>query len=228
MSQHKYLGYSISLVYVALVLFVSFNLISILLYPGSTYLNHDTTRYSFTNNFLSDLGRTITHNGLTNFFSAFFFNITMFLCGLMFSFFYAILPKYFNENFVLFTGAIVSSLLGVLSSLSFSFVGLTPADLYLKEHIFFADKIFHLAFPASLIYSIIIIKSKKILSKYGFGYLVFAMCILSYILVLELGPSPQSDFGLLFQATSQKIIAICFVIATWLFAKGIKNSLKNS
>jgi hypothetical membrane protein len=207
---------------------VSFNLIAILFYPGSTYLNHETTKYSFTNNFLSDLGRTVTHKGIPNFYSAFFFNITMFLCGLIFSFFYAILPIYFTENSVLFKGAILSSILGVLSSLSFSLVGLTPADLYLKEHIFFADKIFHLAFPSSLIYSIIIINSKKILSKYGFGYLIFAMSILVYILVLELGPSPQSDFGLLFQATSQKIIAICFVIATWLFAKGIKYSLNNS
>jgi hypothetical membrane protein len=73
MNQHKYLSQSIYLVYIALILFVSFNLIAILFYPGSTYLNHETTKYSFTNNFLSDLGRTVTHKGIPNFYSAFFF-----------------------------------------------------------------------------------------------------------------------------------------------------------
>jgi len=212
---------------IALSLFTSFIVIGIIKYPGSTYLDNSTIGYYFFKNFLSDLGRTVTFNGVTNFYSSFFFNNALCLAGLLFSVFYYFLPKFFQqENF--FKISIIGSTFGILSCLCFIGTGLTPADLNLDAHIFFSNYLFYLSFPATLIYSYVIIRSHKINTLYGIGYFAFAISLVSYIFILEFGPAPkESHFGLVFQATSQKIITICFVLATWMLSKGIKKSMNN-
>ena len=44
-------------------IFVVLNIIAMLSYPGGTFLDDATTGYSFTRNFLSDLGRTLSYDG---------------------------------------------------------------------------------------------------------------------------------------------------------------------
>jgi len=74
----------------------------------------------------------------------------------------------------------------------------------------------------------VVIRSSKLNTFYGIGYFAFAISLVSYILILEFGPHPsESDFSLIFQATSQKIITICFVLATWMLSKGINKSINN-
>ena len=212
---------------IALSLFTSFIVIGIIKYPGSTYLDNSTIGYYFFKNFLSDLGRTVTFNGVTNFYSSFFFNNALCIAGLLFSVFYYFLPKFFQqENF--FKISIIGSTFGILSCLCFIGTGLTPADLHLDAHIFFSNYLFYLSFPATLIYSYVIIRSRKLNTIYGIGYFAFAISLVSYIFILEFGPHPsESDFSLIFQATSQKIITICFVLATWMLSKGINKSINN-
>ena len=212
---------------IALSLFTSFIVIGIIKYPGSTYLDNSTIGYDFFKNYLSDLGRTLTFNGNTNFYSSFFFNNALCIAGLLFSVFYYFLPKFFQqENF--FKISIIGSTFGILSCLCFIGTGLTPADLHLDAHIFFSNYLFYLSFPATLIYSYVIIRSRELNTLYGIGYFAFAISLVSYIFILEFGPHPsESDFSLIFQATSQKIITICFVLATWMLSKGINKSINN-
>ena len=63
---------------IALSLFTSFIVIGIIKYPGSTYLDNSTIGYYFFKNFLSDLGRTVTFNGVTNFYSSYFVSFITF------------------------------------------------------------------------------------------------------------------------------------------------------
>ena len=63
-------------------------------------------------------------------------------------------------------------------------VALTPADLYLNNHILFANWLFRFFVIAAACYTIIIFKSELIANKYAIGYCVFACLILLYILVL--------------------------------------------
>ena len=213
---------------IALSLFFSFIVIGIIKYPGSTYLDNSTIGYDFFKNFLSDLGRTLTFNGNTNFYSSFFFNNALCIAGFLFSVFYYFLPKFFQqENF--FKISIIGSTFGILSCLCFIGTGLTPADLHLDAHIFFSNYLFYLSFPATLIYSYVIIRSRKLNTIYGIGYFAFAISLVSYIFILEFGPDPsESNFSLIIQATSQKIITICFVLATWMLSKGINKSINNA
>ena len=65
-------------------LFIILNIAAMLFYPGSTYRDNLTTGYSFTENFLSDLGRTHTFSDDNNFFSAQLFNISLIFLSFLF------------------------------------------------------------------------------------------------------------------------------------------------
>ncbi len=211
-----------------LIIFISFIILAIVFYPGGTYHSPDSAGYNFFNNFLSDLGRTITHSGENNFISAFFFNNAMFLSGFLFLLFYIYLPIFFKNKPKLFIYSILGSVLGVFGSLSFLLVGLTPSDLYLKEHIFYANNIFYISFPSALIYSFVIIKTKDLPNFYGLGYFVFTITLVLYIIILEFGPNIKSEYGLSVQVTAQKFIALCFVFSTWMLAKGLKKTIDSN
>ena len=238
MYNSKFLKISIHLVYFSLVIFIGFIIISAIFYPGTTIRDHNTVGYNISNNFLSDLGRTITHycytssnlcdictGGDNNFLSAFFFNNAMFICGIIFIVFYIALPDYFFVDQTLYRFSIIGSFFGVITCTFFVMVGLTPADLYFDLHVFFANNMFKIAFLTSLIYSYVIYRSKFLGSFYGIGYFTFAILLILYVGVLELGPSPiSSDFALGFQVIAQKVIALAFVLSSLMLAKGIKGS----
>ena len=209
-----------------LILFIIFNIIAMLVYSGSTYRNNLSPGYSFTENFLSDLGRTMSFSGQINYFSAQFFNMSLILAGTVFSFFYYSVRKVFssyNQRFL----ALVGSIFGVLGGLSLIGVGITPADLYLDFHIMFATWLFRFFFVASLFYSIVIFKDDQYENKFASGYLIFTFSILLYIMVSELGPDPKiSLFALTFQVVSQKIILLILMASIYIQTIGLKRLLK--
>ena len=238
MYNSKFLKISIHLVYFSLVIFIGFIIISAIFYPGTTIRDHNTVGYNISSNFLSDLGRTITHycnptsnlcdictGGNNNFLSAFFFNNAMFICGIIFIVFYILLPDYFYDDQTLYRFSIIGSFFGVITCSFFLMVGLTPADLYFDLHVFFANNMFKIAFLTALIYSYVIYRSKLLSTFHGIGYFTFAILLILYVGVLELGPSPtSSDFALGFQVIAQKVIALAFVLSSLMLAKGIKSS----
>jgi len=203
-------------------LFIILNIASMLLYPGSTYRDNLTSGYSFTENFLSDLGRTLTFSGEINFISAQLFNMSLILAGAVFTLFYLHVRKVFNEENLRFL-AFVGSFFGILGGLSLAGVGLTPADLYLDLHIICANWLFRFMCIASLFYTVIIFRHSALKNKYAGGYMVFTISILLYILISELGPDPKiSHFALVLQVVSQKIILLIFMVAIYIQTLGLQ------
>ena len=191
-------------------------------YPGSTYLNNLSSGYSFTQNFLSDLGRTLTFSGEVNSLSSQLFNMSLVLAGGVFSLFYLHVYKVFNiENQKML--AFIGSFFGILGGLSLVGVGLTPADLYLEIHIVCATWLFRFFFVASLCYSIVIFRHAQFENKFAAGYLVFTFSILLYIFVSEIGPDPKiSQFALVLQVVSQKIILLILMAAIYIQTLGLQ------
>ena len=209
-----------------LKIFVVFNIISILSYSGGTYLDNLNPGYLFTQNFLSDLGRTISFSGDINFFSAQFFNMSLILAGTVFTFFYLHVCRVFlaNNQRIL---ALIGSLFGILGGLSLVGVGLTPADLYLEIHVVCATWLFRFFFVASLCYSIVIFRHDRLENKFASGYLVFTFSILLYILISELGPDPKvSSFALTLQVISQKLILFILMCSIYIQTQGLKKLQK--
>ena len=212
----------ITLPKMALGLFITFNVFAMFFYPGSTFLNNLSTGYLFTQNFLSDLGRTLTFSGEVNFLSSQLFNMSLILVGGVFSLFYLHVRKVFNtENQRAL--AFIGSFFGLLGGLSMMGVGLTPADLYLEIHIICATWLFRFCFVASLCYSFVIFGHAQFENKFATGYLVFTFSILLYILVSELGPDPKiSQFSLMLQVVSQKIILLILMAAIYIQTLGLQ------
>ena len=216
----------IALPKMALGLFIVFNLIAMFLYPGSTYLNNLSSGYSFTQNFLSDLGRTLTFSGEVNFLSSQLFNMSLILVGSVFALFYLHVRKVFNSDKQKIL-AFIGSFFGVLGGLSLAGVGFAPADLYLEIHIVCATWLFRFFFVASLCYSIVLFRHAQFENKFVAGYLVFTFSILLYILVSELGPDPKiSQLALVLQVVSQKIILLILMAAIYMQTLGLQKLQK--
>jgi len=203
-------------------IFVVLNIIAMLSYPGGTFLDDSTVGYSFTRNFLSDLGRTLSYPGEVNFLSSQLFNMTLILSGFVFANFYFHVRKVFvakNQR----TLALIGSFFGVLGGLSLAGVGLTPSNLYLDLHMICATWLFRFFFVASLCYSMVIFRHSQFENKYAMGYLVFTLSILMYIFISELGPSPKEvPWALTLQVVSQKMILIILMAAIYIQTIGLK------
>jgi hypothetical membrane protein len=207
-------------------LFIALNTIAMLLYPGSTILDHLTSGYSFAHNFLSDIGRTQTFSGGDNFLSSQLFNMSLIIAGTIFTLFYMNVYKVFSVNKEK-TLSLIGSIFGVLGGFCLMGVGMTPADLYLDLHVLCAHWLFRFMFAASFLYTVVIFHHPKFENKYAGGYLIFSCSILLYILISEFGPDPKlNSFALMLQVISQKIILIIFIVAVYIQTLGLQKLYK--
>ena len=227
----------------ALIIFFLCNIIAMFYYAGGTIQNPDSIGYDFFRNFLSQLGRIKAYavddfgNQLSNLVSFRIWSTGMAVTGSIFFVYYLYLPKFFNKKI-----AILASFFAVISSICFIATGITPGDVIIhlsdkqgnilntisvyKLHVFFANNIFYFAFPSAIIYSYVIYNSKKVDKIYGIGYYLFSFSLLVYIFIIIYGPSPfSSPSGQIIQATSQKIIAILWVISTTVLSIGVRKAL---
>ena len=183
-------------------------LVGMYLYPGSTYHNYETVGYLFSENFLSDLGRTMTYKGENNFHTSILFNMALCFGGVTYTVFYFMIKNLFDNKLITNLG----SLFGICGALCFIGVALTPADLFLDSHIFFNTWLFRCFLLSTLFYSWLIYKSPKISNYYLLGNLIFIVSLIIYILILMYAPSPKVSYeALVFQAVTQKFILFNFV-----------------
>ena len=193
--------------------------------PGAscTDVQHYTNGYSFFQNFLSDLGRTISHGGHNNFYSSLLFNMALTFGGITYTLFYFYLGSLFKGNKI----ATLGSISGICGAICFVGVAFTPADLFLPPHIMFNLWIFRFFLIATICYSWIIYESKRIDNKYLIGNMIFIASLIFYILVLMFGPTPREPGGLEFQAISQKFIMFNFLASIVSQTMGFNKLINN-
>jgi len=224
-------------------IFLLSNLLAMYYYPGGTIFDNEAVGYDFFRNFLSQLGRVKAYiidangNQLSNMISFRLWTTGMATSGLIFVIYYIFLPLFFDKQKL----SVIASIFGVIAGFCFILTGITPIDIFvhltdekgniinvikvLELHAFFANNIFYFAFPSALIYSYLIYRSDKINKAYGIGYYSFSVLIFLYILILIFGPSPfESEFAMILQVVSQKIIALSWVCSTLILSLGISKS----
>ena len=224
-------------------IFVISNAIAMYYYPGGSIFDNEKIGYDFFRNFLSQLGRTkayitdINGNQISNLVSFRVWSTGMATTGVIFCIYYFCLPSFFENKKL----SIFGSFFAAIAAICFVLTGITPGDVTIhafdqqgklinvfsiyKIHVFVANNIFYFAFPSAIIYSYLIYKSNQIKNVYGLGYYTFSVLIFSYILILIYGPSPiESEFAMILQVTSQKIIALSWVLSTLILSIGIKSA----
>ena len=204
--------------------FVFACIVAAFFYPGGNIYDASQVGYSFTHNFLSDLGGLESHSGDKNMVSFILFNLSMilfFLVGISF----LLVPVLFKENKFTFFLAIIGSLFFFVGSIFFAGVGFTPYDLYLDLHVFFALNSFQLMVPASLLYLVVFLRSSLSL-KYSIVIAFFLLSVFLYVIYLNFGESPfNSKEAMITSASIQKCIALLSVASIFSLTFGFSQIL---
>ncbi len=194
------------------ILFTIGILISMYLYPGGNIHDPLQTGYSFTHNFLSDLGGMNSRSGESNIVSSYIFNacmISFFLGGIAFLY----VPGLFKNDRTNYYLAIIGSMFFFFGASFFAGVGLTPHDLYLDQHIFFAINGFRLMVPAGIFYLVVLLRS-PIKKSYSLVTLFFLLSTFSYVLYQLLADSPLISMeAMIMQAIMQKLITFVHLLS---------------
>ena len=188
-------------------LFVVLTVAAMFFYPGGSLQDPSTKGYSFFGNFFSELGFLHTRSGADNIISASLFVPALTLAGFGLMFFFLAYPQFFGKTR---TGRFLSlcgSLSGIISGLCFVGVAWAPADISLNLHRDFVLTAFRLFPLAVVFYVAAIFMDKEYPRIYGWVFVVFCMLLATYIILLEVGPSPAGSMeGLFIQVAGQKVI----------------------
>ena len=196
--------------------------IAMYFYPGGNIHDSSQVGYSLTHNFLSDLGGYQSHSGEVNFLSSFFFGFSLilfFFAGIAFLY----VPFLFKDNELNFKIALGGSIFFAVGSIFFAGVGLTPHDLYMEMHIFFALNAFRLLIPASFLFLIVLYRS-RVENYFTFTILFLMLSTFAYVLYQVYGGNPLENIdNMSQQATIQKLIVLanvlCVFIISYAFSK---------
>ena len=184
------------------------------LYPGGTMFNFESEGYTFSENFFSDIGAYTARNGEPNYLSMILFSFSLSIVGVTFILYYFTLPLVFSSDKLNYLLALIGTLFAFVGSVCLIGTGLTPSDLVLESHQFFANNIFYSFLITSFFYMIAILRSNQIEKKYAIGYFIFFLSIFIYVGILNFGPSADlNNSALIFQVVSQKLIVFVFVFS---------------
>ena len=205
-------------------IFILLLLVSIVFYSGGTLNDPNSLGYSWTRNFFSDLGILSEQNII----SVVLFGLALLLCGLTFIFYFYYFMKLFNQDSINSKIGKVGAFFGIIGAIFFIVVGFTPHNYVHDSHVISVHWAFRCFFLASSFLTFSIFRDKRFDARYAYGYFLFALLIFFYILVLEFGPSPnESDFALMFNVVSQKIIVLVFIFSVLLQSLGNETMVKN-
>ena len=205
-----------SLVMFGCALFVVLTAVAMWFYPGGTYADQSASGYSFSTNFFSELGMTVTRSGEPNTVSAILWFVAMSLAGAGLVLFFIAFRQFFTGSR---WGRVLSglgSVVGVFSGICFVGVAFTPANLFLGAHVRFVLWAFQ-AFPvAAILYAVAILREPAYPDRYGWAFLGFAVLLVFYVILLIAGPGQDLRQGLVIQAAGQKIIVYASIISIFI------------
>ena len=200
--------------------------IAMCFYPGGNIHDPSQLGYSFTHNFLSDLGGYTARSGEQNFLSSFFFNMAVFLfsaVGVGFLF----VPQLFSSDPLGYRLAIMGSCFFVLGMVFFAGVGLTPYDLYTELHIFFALNAFRLLIPGALLYVIVIYRS-SVKNSFTLITVFYLISVTAYVIYqMASGSALESEAEMVNQASIQKVIVLISMMSTYSMSSAFSSQFKS-
>ena len=215
--------YLVKLPITSILVFFSCCVIAALIYPGSQkeIIGYQSEVYSFTHNFLSELGSLQTNTDETNPAiiqedntpSMLLFNGSLILIGATLMLFYV----QFKKVFVLIEDsskaqfyAKITMPVGLLAGFFYAGVGLVPHDLHFGAHVFFANYAFLTLFFLCILHSITVYHSNYLSNNYVIGYIAFCVVLFIYLRIIFFGPQIgpgkiYSEADLMLQVISQNL-----------------------
>jgi hypothetical protein len=207
-------------------LFIVCTLIAMLTYSGGTYDDPTAGGYSFTRNFLSNLGMVTAISGQPNWVSAGLFFFSLAAAGSCLMIFFIIFSHFFRNSRLQSVLSLIGSALGVLAGISFVGIAFSPADISRPLHIQFVMWAFRLFPLAVLFYVPVMFLNKAYPKPYAWVFAVFCLMLIGYYLLLTNGPSYTSPEGLVIQVVGQKVIAYASILSIFIQSMGAYRFIK--
>ena len=223
--------YLVQLPIIAITIFFFCCVTAALIYPGShkEIIGYQSDYYSFTHNFLSELGSLKTNTDEINSAiiqkdntpSMLLFNGSLILIGATLMLFYYNFRKvfaFFEDSSKSILYSKITMPVGLLAGFFYAGVGLVPHDLHFGAHVFFANSAFLTLFFLCLLHSITVYHSNFLSNSYVIGYLAFCVVLFVYLRIIFFGPQigPRkiySEADLMLQVIAQKSIVLTFMAA---------------
>ncbi len=181
-------------------------------YAGGTPVSAQAVGYTFSANFLSDLGRTVAWSGASNREAALLFNTSLLLLAATQIPFFLSLPLHAPDKPVMLW---IAAGLGMISCAGLAGVGLTPYDTHLRGHV---TALLWWILPllvALVLHFFALLESEEGHPLFPLASLALAVLLANYALrTLAYGLPPQSrdDHGALLQSIAlQKYVVFCCV-----------------
>ena len=182
-------------------------------YPGGTGLEHNTSRYQLTQNFLSDLGMTVAYNGQPNRMGALLFVISLLVLIIGFGAAMLWFIRLYSNTPTPRNLARGAGLVGVLVCLAFVGVALTPENAVMGLHVQFTLFAFR-AFPVACAVLLLAAQmSGKATPSALLAWTLATVCLTAYAIFLSIGPSPATPNGLVACVIAQKAVVVAIAIS---------------
>lgn len=213
-TQEKNFKIGVWLAYGSLVGFLLLTFLAMLVYPGGTNTDPETSRYVFTENFFSDLGRVSTFKGGPNTASSILFVAALFLAATGQMIYLALKWETLASQTRWLT--MIGCVFGSLTAIGQIGVAMTPWDILGKVHLNFVYLLFCSFLASVTFFTVAIFKTEHYPKQYGWFFIAFGVLLSAYIGLMFLGPKASTPSGLMIQATGQKIIvyahAVCLAV----------------
>ncbi len=186
--------------------FLVLTVLAMLIYPGGTIHHPEYEAYDFLYNYFSDLGRTFTFDGSSNWMSHLLFRTTLTISGVCLILFFVALPTLFKSNSTK-TLIIIASFFGIIAGVCYIGIANVPWNIDLRLHRSWVYRGFMSFLLMTVFYSAAILTEREYPNRYAKAFGVFAIILSIQIVIMIFGPRAyRSNEGLFIQAVAQKVV----------------------
>jgi hypothetical membrane protein len=185
---------------------------SVFQYPGGSRLDHKAAGYSFSHNFLSDLGMTVAYSGRQNSFGALLFTLSLSIVVVGLAATLVGFARLCSETPHARRLSRAAAGAGLIVCAAFVGVALTPENRGLELHIEFTMVAFRV-FPLVPLLLALASRYSSVLPRRVFiAWATLTAVLAAYVVVIGWGPTTATPEGLTLQITAQKIVAMSAVL----------------
>ncbi len=211
--------------------FILLTILAMWIYPGGTLHEPHLEQYSFLYNFFSDLGRTQTFDGASNWNTHLIFKTTLTLGGGSLILFFIALPSLFEQSLSKLL-AYAAMFFGIIAGISYIKIGHVPWNIDYWEHRLYV-RVGFLAFLAmTFSYTLAILTEKQYPNRYAAAMGIFALILGMQILIMFFATNAwYSNEALYLQAVAQKVVVyaeICCMLYQSYGALKLSRTLQQS
>ncbi|MHA1154688.1 MAG: hypothetical protein ACTSQK_01155 [Candidatus Heimdallarchaeota archaeon] len=207
-------------------LFVILLVIGMAFYQGGTRFNFDEPRFSFTDNYFSELGSVTSFSGESNIISRVFFAVAIVFGGSGLMIFYYNIPFLFrHSNKKIHSISKAASIIGIVSSFACVTIAFVPVDVFTIAHRACVYIFALLVLPTQIILAITILLDTDYPNVFGWFFVAYGTILMAYIMLNAIMQFDNPYYQEVVLIIGQKIIIFLNAVNIGVQAAGSRKQL---